>query len=137
MTDLLDLYNLADKENIAVDCFELQAEPCMSLQDDEYNCYIAIDPIQLKTEQQEKEYLAHELGHCCTGAFYSRYSPLSNRGQMEYRATLWQIKKLIPKNEFEKALESGIIELWELAEHFGVSEDLMKKAVKYYMQYAR
>ena len=24
MTDLLDLYNLADKENIAVDCFELQ-----------------------------------------------------------------------------------------------------------------
>lgn len=136
LLELMELYNIADSNNVKVDCFELENQPCLSIQDDEYNCYIAIDPMQLDSEQQEKEHLAHELGHCCTGAFYSRYSPLSNRGQMEYRATLWQIKKLIPKNEFEEAIKSGIIELWELAEHFEVSEDLMKKAINYYMQYA-
>lgn len=134
--NLIELYNIADESNIKVDCFELENQPCLSIQDEDYNCYIAIDPMQLNSERQEREYLAHELGHCETGAFYSRYSPLSSRGQMEYRATLWQIKKLIPKNEFNEALKGGIIELWELAEHFEVSEDLMKKAIKYYIQYA-
>lgn len=134
--NLIELYNIADESNIKVDCFELENQPCLSIQDEDYNCYIAIDPMQLKSERQEREYLAHELGHCETGAFYSRYSPLSSRGQMEYRATLWQIKKLISKDKFNEAYKNGIIELWELAEHFEVSEDLMKKAINYYMQYA-
>lgn len=130
--NLIGLYNIADKSNIKVDCFELKNQPCLSIQDEDYNCYIAIDPMQLESEQQEREYLAHELGHCATGAFYSRYSPLSNRGQMEYRATLWQIKKLIPKDELNQAFEQGYVEIYQLADYFEVSEDLIKFAVDYY-----
>lgn len=131
--NLNELYELADNEDIEVLSVDTKQETSISIRADSGNCYVAINPMMIDSEKQEREYLAHELGHCCTGAFYSRYSPLSNRGQMEYRATLWQIKKLIPKNEFEKALKSGIIELWELAEHFEVSEDLMKKAINYYV----
>ena len=134
--NLNELYQLADDENIEVLSVDTKQEKSISIRADSGNCYVAINPLMINSEQQEREYLAHELGHCETGAFYSRYSPLSSRGQMEYRATLWQIKKLIPKNEFNEALKSGIIELWELAEHFEVSEDLMKKAIKYYIQYA-
>ena len=101
---------------------------------DSGNCYVGINPFMIETESQEREYLAHELGHCQTGAFYTCYSPLQVKGQQEHRAFLWQIKKLIPRNEFESALKNGIIELWELAEYFEVSEDLMKKAVNYYSQ---
>lgn len=134
--NLIELYELAESENIEVLSIDTKQETSISIRADSGNCYVAINPFMIDTEKQEREYLAHELGHCQTGAFYTRYSPLSNRGQMEYRATLWQIKKLIPKDEFDIALKSGIIELWELAEYFEVSEDLMKKAVNYYMQNA-
>lgn len=130
--NLAELYNTADRNNIKVDCFRLNNQPCLSVQDNNYNCYIAVDPVKLKSEKQERELLAHELGHCMTGAFYTCSSPLQVRGQMEWRATLWAIKKLIPKDELQKAVKNGIIELWELAERFEVSEDIMQKAVEYY-----
>ena len=130
--NLAELYNTADRNNIKVDCFRLNNQPCLSVQDNNYNCYIAVDPVKLKSEKQERELLAHELGHCMTGAFYTCSSPLQVRGQMEWRAKFWQIKKLIPKDELQKAVKNGIIELWELAEYFEVTEDLMKTAVEYY-----
>lgn len=134
--NLIELYELAGNEDIEVLSIDTKQETSISIRADSGNCYVGINPFMIETESQEREYLAHEIGHCQTGSFYSRYSPLSDRGQMEFRATLWQIKKLIPKNEFEKALKNGIIELWELAEYFEVSEDLMKKAVNYYSQNA-
>ena len=42
------------------------------------------------------------------------------------------VKKLIPKDELEEAVQSGMKTSWELAEYFGVTEDFMKKAVCYY-----
>lgn len=128
----MELYNIAVKNDIAVDYYDLEHQPCFSVQDNEYNCYIAIDYKKIKSEKDEQEKLAHELGHCMTGAFYTCSSPLQVRGQMEWRATLWAIKKLIPKDELQKAVKNGIIELWELAERFEVSEDIMQKAVEYY-----
>lgn len=130
--NLMELYDLAENNNVKVSCFELNTVPCLSMQDDDYNCYIAIDPMQLNTQLEEKEYLAHELGHCVSGAFYTRSSPLEVKGQKEYRANLWAIKKLVPENELKTAIKNGNIELWQLAEYFEVSEYLIKFAVDYY-----
>lgn len=134
MTNLIGLYQIADEDNIMVDCYDLKQNPSLSIMDSNGDCYIAIDPIQLLSEIDEKMKLAHELGHCETGAFYDRNSPLSNRGQCECKAETWAIKKLIPKDELSNAVNCGYRELWELAEYFDVPEKFMRKAIDYYNQ---
>lgn len=76
------------------------------------------------------------MGHCETGAFYNEHS-LELRSRMEYRADKWAIKKLVPENELIEAFEEGILEIWELAEHFGVTEEFMIKACEFYGYYHR
>ena len=77
-------------------------------------------------------HLAHELGHCETGAFYTPYSPLNVRGRHECRADRWAASKLVPPLELKKALSLGIVELWELAEYFDVTEEFMEKTMQIY-----
>lgn len=84
------------------------------------------------TVADETVKLAHELGHCETGSFYSRTAALDLRQKHENRADRWAIKKLVPKDELEEAVSRGCCEAWELAEHFGVTEPFIRKAVEYY-----
>lgn len=74
---------------------------------------------------------AHEVGHCATGAFYTE-NTLELRSRMEYRANKWAIKKLIPRDELEEAVKSGYTEVWQLAELFCVTEDMMRFAMWIY-----
>ena len=86
-------------------------------------------------ETEEKEKLSHELGHCATGAFYNRYAACDICERHERRANIWSIKKLIPKDELLKALDDCFCtNRFELAEHFGVSEDFMQMALDYYLK---
>ena len=98
---------------------------------DDGSCVIGIDCTKM-TDSQEKTQLAHEIGHCETGSFYSRYVQVDSRQRHENRADKWAIQKLIPEDELDEAVANGCTELWELAEHFGVTEDFMKKAVCWY-----
>ena len=93
---------------------------------------IGIDANFVKTNTDEKEQLAHELGHCMLGAFYTGSSPLELRAQKEYRANKWAIEKLIPFAELFEACKNGIIEIWDLAEYFEVSETFVKNAFTLY-----
>lgn len=129
---LIALYHIAEQENIKVDCFELRNRDALSMKDKDGLCYIAIDPLKLTGHADEKIKLAHELGHCITGSFYNRYSALDIRQKHEHRADKWAIKKLVPKDELLKAIKSGHINIWDLAEYFNVTEDFMRKAVYWY-----
>ena len=51
---------------------------------------------------------------------------------MEYRANKWAIKKLAPKDEMEEAMKNGYTEIWQLAEYFGITEDMVKYALWVY-----
>ena len=95
---------------------------------------IAIDPDKSPTMCDVKVKIAHELGHCETGSFYNRYSHLDVRRKHENRADRWAIKKLIPEDELKKAVSSGVVETWELAEYFSVTEPFMIKAILYYKE---
>ena len=97
-------------------------------------CVISIDRSVLCSAVEERELLAHELGHCETGSFYNRYSHLDVRRKHENRADRWAIKKLIPEDELKKAVGSGVVETWELAEYFSVTEPFMIKAILYYKE---
>ena len=129
---ITELYDIAEQDGIDVYSFQMNECESMSLLQNG-DCFIAIDPFKLHSETDEKIKLAHELGHCETGAFYNEYAACDIREKHERRANIWAIKKLVPKDKLIKAIQSGFGEnRWELSEYFGVTEDLMQFALYYY-----
>lgn len=133
MTALQECYRIAEQENIAVDRFPLSKRTALSIMEEDGTCFIALDPARITGETEERTILAHELGHCITGAFYNRYSNYDCRQRHENRADKWAVKKLIPVDELDDAVAKGCTELWELAEKFDVTEEFIRKAVCYYV----
>lgn len=119
MVALPELYGLAEKQNIPILRYPLPENGSMSL--------------QLPGGAQERVHLSHELGHCLTGSFYSVYTAVDCRQRHENRADKWAVRKLIPVEQLDDAVAGGCTELWELADRFGVTEDLMRKAVCLYV----
>ena len=124
-----DLYGIAEKRGHVVVCESLTETPSLSLQTNK-RCYIAID--QRLNVQQEREALAHELGHCEYGGFYNRYSRYDIRAKAERRADKWAFARLVPYGRLMQAVRHGITEVWELAELFDVSCEFMHRAIAYY-----
>lgn len=131
MDRLSALYDIAANDGITLECFPLSCCQSMSVQEDG-KCFIGIDPYQLHSTPDEIVKLAHELGHCETLSFYNRWSPADDIGRHENRADRWAIQRLIPEEELDAAVESGLTEAWELAEHFQVTEPFLRRAVAYY-----
>ncbi len=129
---IIDLYDLAEENSVTVESYALTENESLSIKDISGDCFVAIDPMQLKNSNDERIKLSHELGHCITGAFYSRYTPLYTREMCERKANNWAIKKLVPIDELISVLKSGKVQIWELAEHFGVDENFVSEAISYY-----
>lgn len=131
------LYSLAEEEGIEVYCgVNLPITKSVSIHEGE-QYYIGIDDSVMQSAADERVHLAHEIGHCQTGAFYSVYAAIDNRRWCENKANAWAIKKLIPKSKLKRILtaRNGDISIWELAEHFTVTEDFMRIAIDYYRQF--
>ena len=124
-----DLYGIAERRGHVVVCESLTETPSFSLQTNK-RCYIAID--QRLNVQQEREALAHELGHCEYGGFYNRYSRYDIRAKAERRADKWAFARLVPYGRLMQAVRHDITEVWELAELFDVSCEFMQRAIAYY-----
>lgn len=133
MKSLQEFYRIADQENIVIDRFALSSRDALSIMDDDGSCFIAIDPERIINDADERTKIAHELGHCVKGAFYNRYSDYDCRQRYENTADKWAISQLVPVDELDQAVAEGCCEIWELAEHFGITESLMRKAVCYYV----
>jgi len=131
--ELRALYDLAQQENIAVTPFPMDCSGSMSVMSQSGRCYIGMDNRVLDGGIQERVHLSHELGHCLTGSFYSRYTAVDCRRRHENRADKWAVQKLIPVDDLDDAIAAGYTELWELAEHFGVTETFLKKALCYHV----
>ena len=97
-------------------------------------CCIGIDREKLTTSSEENAALLHELGHCETGAFYSRFSPVDDRGKCEEAANRWAVKKALTYRKLLRAMRSGFTESYQLAEYFGVTEEMIRKAYAYYTE---
>jgi Zn-dependent peptidase ImmA (M78 family) len=83
---------------------------------------------------EEKEIAAHELGHCEYGGTYKRRSPFEISAKAERRADKWAYHKLVPPGELREAFKMGVVEAWELAERFEVSDEYIHKALMYYRE---
>lgn len=87
----------------------------------------------IRTGAEELVVVAHEGGHICTGATHRVDSPYDLVEKHEYKADKWAVQRLIPEEQLDEAVADGCTELWQLAEHFGVTEEFMKKAVCWYV----
>ena len=123
------LYTLAKEQKIEVLEYPLKENGSMSLMTDSGACYIGMDASVKDGGTQERVHLAHELGHCVTGSFYSIYTAIDCRQRHENRADKWAVRQLIPVDALDDAVAAGCTTLWELAEHFGVTETFIRKAV--------
>ena len=133
--NLNELYDLADADNIIIDEFPMQTRKAFSVMDLDGDCYIAIDPFQLDSAQEERIVLAHELGHCQTGSFYNRFAACDVRKRHENRADKWSFNHLVPKDELDEAVSAGFTQIWDLAELFGVPCDYMARAIHWYQHH--
>jgi hypothetical protein len=130
--NLLSLYDYVEEQGIDIDWFSLSRAKSLSMPLPNGGYGIAIDPWKMETVAEEKCCIAHEAGHCMTGSFYNQYATCDLVARHENRADKWAIRTLVPKDRLEKAAKDGYLNLWELSEQFGVTEDFMKKAVCLY-----
>ncbi len=126
-----NLYLIAEKNNINICSFGLNKNKSVSAYCND-NYYIGIDDSS-STLAEVNTCLAHELGHCVTGAFYNMYSECDIREKSEYKANKWAIKKLIPKNELIKLQKNGYSN-FDVAEYFSVTQDFLNKAISFYTE---
>lgn len=108
-----------------------QNSVCMSLADGKITCF---NPSLLSTTVERHTALMHECGHFLSGAFYLPYSDYVIAEQAEYRANKAAILTYIPEAEISACALDGVTELWELADHFSVTEEFMLWALLYYQE---
>lgn len=126
------LYKIAEANDIPIIDMKMNGkEEAISHTFDNF-CIIAIDPHKVKSAADLKVKSAHELGHCLTGSFYNADCPVVPRGRCERRATVWAVKNTVSLRRLRAAMRDGATEVWELAEHFGVTEEFMVEVLKYY-----
>ena len=128
-----DLYRYAEKNQIEILDYSLPYCGSMSVMDASGICFIGMDEAVMDGDAVEKVHLAHELGHCMTGSFYSRHTAVDSRQRHENRADKWAVRMLITVDALDSAVADGSTEIWELAERFGVTEEFARKAVCYYV----
>lgn len=131
--ELQALYDVANQQNIEVLTYPMGQTGSMSVMTEQGTCYVGMDEAVQDGGVRERVHLAHELGHCVTGSFYSIYAAVDHRRRHENRADKWAVRRLIPVEQLDDAVAQGCTELWALADRFGVTESFMRKAVCYYV----
>lgn len=126
-----DLYQIVADEGIDLIQYSMPLTASASAKyGDHY--VICLDSSILSNSAEERSHLAHEIGHCVTGSFYYQRESLSGRLKHEYCADKWAVHKLMPWESLHAAMRAGIREVWELAEHFRVSEEFVRRALDLY-----
>ena len=74
----------------------------------------------------------HECGHYATGATHKVLSSQDLIEKHEYKADKWAVEYALSPADLDEAIANGCDSIFALAEHFGVTEDFMRKAVCLY-----
>lgn len=130
--ETVELYQEADDSGVPILIVDIPHTGSMCIQTESGRCYIGMDYGILPDEANRRVHLAHELGHCKTGAFYNRWAAQDVRRKHENRADKWAIQRMIPEDALDDAVADGCTDIYSLADRFGVTEDFMKKAVCWY-----
>lgn len=132
MDRVLALYRYAEQHNI--DITKLSMRRAKSLSAPIFDGYVvALDPGKIKTIAEEYCALVHEIkGHCDNHAFYNQFASCDIKAKKENIADRAAIEYTLTADDLDAAVADGYTTIWDLAEHFGVTEDFMRKIVCYY-----
>jgi len=117
----------AEKENIDVVTWPLQ-EKIKGLYCDGV---IAINK-NISTTSEKTCILAEELGHYYTSYGNIIDTSITNNRKQEVKARRWAVKRIVPLKSIVEAYEAGCRNLYEMAEHIGVTEVFLKDAFTTY-----
>lgn len=124
---LISLYNELQRDGILVFECSQKSTKAVTIRN-QLGCGIFIDTNHIETVAEELSVLAHEYGHCATGATHTVCSPLDLIEKHEYKADKFASHRLLDPVEMKKAISEGYTEVWQLAERFGVTEDFIRRA---------
>ena len=128
---ILSLYNQLNAAGVRFYHWNMEEDAAAVVElDGQYGVFMDFTHIQSAAE--ELVAVAHEGGHIATGATHALNSPYDLVEKHEHKANKWAIERLITAAELDDAVAAGNTELWQLADHFGVTEDFMRKAVCWY-----
>lgn len=127
------LFVVAENEKITVEYLRLKS-PIKGFYCKEPDClpFIGLDHSLHADRRRHRCVMAEELGHHFTSSGDSiakRHYSTQDRltiDKIEYKALRWAANYLVPENGLLDAITSGIEELWELAEEFDVTEEMMR-----------
>lgn len=85
-----------------------------------------------ETEAEYRDRVSHEIGHCETGAFYTRLSAPTTKEKCEEQARRWQYENVVSLDDLISAIQDGCREAWQIAERLDVPEKLVRGAAAYY-----
>jgi len=127
-----DLHRLAVGKGAQIDYAPLPSAQAVAIKMAD-RFFIGLDYGIPENSPEERIILAHELGHIHTDAFYGLRAPEPVRKHAEMLAERWAVRQLVPKAQLCALLAQGK-ESWELAEHFNVTEDFIRKACYFYFE---
>ena len=131
MKTLFKIYEELNKAGVKVYSYNLCDTPAVTI---EANRQYAIffNPDAIHSLADETCIAAHEAGHIMTGTTHKVNSPCDLIARHEEKASRWAIQHTVPYEEYTRALQKGICQVWDLAEYFGVTEVFKKKVICYY-----
>lgn len=131
MTDLLDLYGLAEEHGTEVYWFDLgdSGIPLASAGGRSVPSPWTLADVHSGGEEVK---LAQRWATVRPAPFITAMRPRDVRQKYENRANKWAYKKLVPQDELAEACLQGYREPWELAEYFGVTEFFLRNALEFY-----
>ncbi|MEG2907636.1 MAG: ImmA/IrrE family metallo-endopeptidase [Erysipelotrichaceae bacterium] len=125
------LLKYADDNNYPVFFKKMNVTKSLSVELDNTLC-INIDESKFETEYEKRVCLAHELGHCISGTLYTINHSNLYRGSAEYRADYRAAQLLVPIEKLNYCVSKGIIEKYDLADYFGVTEEFINRVLYIY-----
>ena len=131
MERLLSLYQKLRESGTRFYMWSMQGDKAVTMEvDGSYGIFIDFDNVPSSSE--EAVIVAQEGGHASTGATHKVCSPFDLVEKHEHKAWKWAVQNYISEEDLDNAVAEGYTDIYSLAEHFGVTEDFMRKVVCWY-----
>lgn len=133
MVSMAEIYHALDEQDAKLFVYDIGFASAATL---EMNGAYAVffDPARVRSTAALKECLAHECGHCATGATHHMSSRWDLISRHEQKANRWAIERFLPFASLCEALRGGLETPWQLAEHFDFPQEFIEKVLHYYTE---
>ena len=133
MVSLEEIYRALDEQKAQIIPYDFSFAKAATIAcNGRYGVFLS--PAATETLSGLKGCLCHECGHCATGATHRVDSPYDLVEKHEYKANRWAIERFLPFDALQAALREGFTEPWQLAEYFGLPQDMVEMALHFYTE---